>query len=31
LPILFDCGSKSYYGIGKKLGQGWSIGKSLFK
>jgi len=29
LPIIFDCGSKSYYGIGKKLGQGWSIGKSL--
>jgi flavin reductase (DIM6/NTAB) family NADH-FMN oxidoreductase RutF len=31
LPIIFDCGSKSYYGIGKKIGQGWSIGKSLFK
>ncbi len=29
LPIIFDCGSKSYYGIGKKIGQGWSIGKSL--
>ena len=29
LPILFDCGSKNYYGIGKKLGRGWSIGKSL--
>ena len=30
LPIIFDCGSKNYYGIGKKLGKGWSIGKSLF-
>ena len=29
LPIIFDCGSKNYYGIGKKLGKGWSIGKSL--
>jgi flavin reductase (DIM6/NTAB) family NADH-FMN oxidoreductase RutF len=29
LPIIFDSGSRSYYGIGKKLGQGWSIGKSL--
>ena len=29
LPIIFDCGSKNYYGIGKKLGKGWSIGKSI--
>jgi flavin reductase (DIM6/NTAB) family NADH-FMN oxidoreductase RutF len=29
LPIIFDSGSRSYYGIGRKLGQGWSIGKSL--
>lgn len=29
LPIIFDSGSRSYYGIGKKLGQGWNIGKSL--
>jgi flavin reductase (DIM6/NTAB) family NADH-FMN oxidoreductase RutF len=29
LPIIFDCGSKNYYGIGKKLGKGWSVGKSL--
>ena len=29
LPIIFDYGSRSYYGIGKKLGKGWSIGKSL--
>jgi len=29
LPIIFDCGSKNYFGIGKKLGKGWSIGKSL--
>lgn len=31
LPIVFDCGSKNYYGIGKKIGQGWNIGKSLVK
>ena len=29
LPIIFDCGSKNYYGIGKKIGKGWSVGKSL--
>ena len=29
LPIVFDCGSKNYHGIGKKLGQGWTIGHSL--
>ena len=29
LPIIFDCGSKNYHGIGKKLGEGWTIGKSL--
>jgi len=29
LPIIFDCGSKNYYGIGKKLGKGWNVGKSL--
>ncbi len=31
LPIIFDCGSKNYYGIGKQLGKGWNIGKSLIK
>jgi len=29
LPIIFDYGSRSYYGVGKKLGKGWSIGKPL--
>ena len=29
LPIIFDCGSRNYYGIGKKLGKGWNVGKSL--
>lgn len=31
LPIIFDSGSKNYYGIGKQLGKGWNIGKSLVK
>ena len=31
LPIIFDCGSKNYYGIGKQIGKGWNIGKSLIK
>ncbi len=31
LPVIFDCGSKNYYGIGRVLGKGWSIGKSLLK
>ncbi len=31
LPIIFDSGSRSYYGIGKKIGKGWNIGKSLLK
>ncbi len=31
LPIIFDCGSKNYYGLGKKIGKGWSCGKTLLK
>ena len=31
LPIIFDVGSRDYFGIGKKIGSGWSIGKSLMK
>lgn len=28
-PIVFDSGSKNYYGIGKLLGRGFSCGKEL--
>jgi len=31
LPILFDFGSRSYYGIGKKLAKAWNVGKPLMK
>ena len=31
LPIIFDCGSRSYYGIGKKLANAWDVGKPLLK
>ncbi|MGL6194112.1 MAG: flavin reductase family protein [Thermoguttaceae bacterium] len=28
-PIIFDFGSRSYFGVGKQIGKGWNIGKSL--
>ncbi|GHT15460.1 flavodoxin [Planctomycetales bacterium] len=30
-PIIFDAGSKNYYGIGQLLGKGWNIGKKFLK
>lgn len=30
-PIIFDSGSRSYYGIGEKIAQAWSVGKPLMK
>lgn len=31
LPLIFDTGSRAYYGIGKRLGDAFSVGKSLLK
>ena len=28
-PIIYATSSKSYHGIGKKIGQAWSIGKDI--
>jgi flavin reductase (DIM6/NTAB) family NADH-FMN oxidoreductase RutF len=28
-PILFDLNSRSYFGLGKRLGPGWRIGRTL--
>jgi flavin reductase (DIM6/NTAB) family NADH-FMN oxidoreductase RutF len=30
-PILFTMSNQSYYGIGKKIGKAWNIGKNLKK
>ena len=30
-PIIFDVGSRSYYGVGEKIAQAWSAGKSFVK
>lgn len=31
LPIIFDIGSRNYYGIGKQIGKGWTDGKALLE
>ena len=30
-PLIYDCGSRAYYGIGKRLGNAFSAGKALLE
>jgi hypothetical protein len=30
-PIIFDAGSRNYYGIGQLLGEGWNVGKKFLQ
>jgi flavin reductase (DIM6/NTAB) family NADH-FMN oxidoreductase RutF len=30
-PLIFDAGSRAYYGVGRKLGESFSVGKKLLR